>query len=223
MVAMKRSLLILLLVAAALCVLAAPGVAAAQEEPETFLLAPYYDNPDMTAPIDMDYVWANPVADNPYGDWMGRLPSASRGDVIAPYSWWGVYGKGRSLTIPKYLDVSLRIYQAPAAGESLGDPVVTLTAKQARTMWLPPELVPDDWGWTPFNPRIGAKPYMRWWWWEHGPSLPQGQYLLRFRQDFRHPTFDLSIVSLSGHGPYKVMPGDRDWTYDSWFSFTVLP
>ena len=55
---MKRSLLILMLVAA-LCLLAAPGVATAAEEPETFLLAPYYNNPDRAAPIDLDYVWAN--------------------------------------------------------------------------------------------------------------------------------------------------------------------
>ena len=218
---MKRSLLILLLVAA-LCLLAAPGVAAAQEEPETFLLGLYYDNPDMTTPIDMDWVWANPAGENPYGDWMGRLPSAERADVISPYAGWGVYGRGRSLTIPKYLNMSVRIYQAPGAGEPLGDPVVTLTAKQARAMWLPPELAPADWGWTPFNPHLGAKPYWRWWWWEHGPSLPEGDYLLRFRQDFRHPTFDLSIVSVSGHGPYKFMPGDEDWTYDSWFAFTVV-
>lgn len=220
---MKRFLFLAILVAVCLGLVAVP-LAAAQEpmEPTMFFVGIWYGSPDQGAPFDQDYIWATDATD-PYTDYVGRLPSAVKlaagEDVLMPYGGWGCYGKGRIQTLPNYLLVTVDIYQAQADG-SLGTRVAGLTAKQAKAFWLDPELQDPD-PWMPFNPNVGAKPYWRWWAWS-APQLAAGNYLMRFTQDFRHPTFDLSIVRESKPGPYKFMPGDKDWSYHNWYAFTVL-
>jgi len=224
MVAMKRLLLVAMLVAACLGLLAMPLVAGAEEPlpPDGFFIG-LYESAPLSAPIDQNYIWANDDEYNPYGDWYGRLPSSSRGDYLLPYCGWGVYGKGRIQTVPKYLLVSLDLYRAPASGQPLGAPVFSLTPREARAYWLESDVL-DPAPWPAFNTHLGAKCYFRWWLYTTSP-FAAGDYLLHFRCDFKHPTFDLSLVSVSGHGhgPYKFMPGDKDWALNAWYSFTILP
>jgi hypothetical protein len=215
---MKRYLIIVVLAAAVVGLLAVPVVAGAQE-PRDFLIGLYYNAPDPGAPIDQDYIWTNTDGYDPYLDWVGRLPSADNGDYVMPYSVWAGFGKGRIQTVPKYLLVTVHIYRAPATGQPLGDPVVGLNAREAKAYWLDPELL-DPAPWPSFNGHVGADAYLRWWAWA-APPLAEGHYLLHFTQDFKHPTFDLSVIRMNKTGPYKFMPGDKNWSYDSWFSFTV--
>jgi hypothetical protein len=220
---MKRLLIVAAVIVACLALLAAPVVAGADEPPlppDGFFIGLYGTAP-FSDPIDQNYIWANDDGYNPYGDWYGRLPSYSRGDFLSPYSGWGVFGKGRIETVPKYLRVSLDLYRAPATGQPLGDPVLSLSPREAKAYWLEPELL-DPAPWPAFNPRVGAKAYYRWWSYNSVP-YEAGNYLVHFRWDFKHPTFDLSLVRFSGHGPYKFMPGDKDWAYDLWYSLTILP
>ena len=218
---MKRLLLLTMLVAACLGLLAAPLVAGAEEplQPDGFFIG-LYESAPFSAPIDQNFTWAE-WPDNPYGDYYGRLPSYGRGDYLLPYAGWGAYGKGPIQNLPKVLLVSLDLYSAPKSGQPLGAPVFSLTPRAAKAYWLEPDLL-DPAPWPAFNPRVGANAYFRWWLFTT-PPFAAGDYLLHFRWNFKHPTFDLSLIRESGHGPYKFMPGDKDWAYDSWYSFTILP
>ena len=158
---------------------------------------------------------------DPYGDWYGRLPSFGSGDYLWPYAGWYAYGKGRIQNLPKVLLVSLDLHSAPESGQPLGDPIFSLSPREAKAFWLEPELQ-DPARWPAFNPHLGAEAYYRWWSFTT-PPFAAGDYLLHFRWDFKHPTYDLCLVRSSGHGPYKFMPGDKDWAFDAWYSFTILP
>lgn len=222
MVTMKRLLLVAMLVAVCVGLLAAPLTAGAEEPlpPDGFFIGLYGSAP-FNDPIDQDYTWANDDGYDPYGDWYGRLPSYGRGDYLWPYAGWGAYGKGRIQNLPKVLRVSLDLYAASESGQPLGAPVLSLTPREAKAYWLEPELL-DPAPWPAFNPHVGADAYFRWWSFTT-PPFAAGDYLLHFRWDFKHPTFDLSLIRESGHGPYKFMPGDKDWAFDAWYTFTILP
>ena len=218
---MKRLILIVVLVAACLGLLAAPLWAGAAEPPG-FMIG-LYESAPFSAPIDQNYIWANGAGYDPYGDWYGMLPSYKSGHYLQPYAGWSAYGKGRIQNVPKVLLVSLDLYTAPVDGAPLGAPILSLSPQEAKAFWLEPYLVdPVEWGWPAFNPQLGAKLYVRWWLFT-APPFKNGDYLLHLRYDFKHPTFSLCLIQASVHGPYKFMPGDKDWAWDAWYSFAIMP
>lgn len=165
----------------------------------------------------------NDLLCNPdFADYVGRLPKASEGDAVTLYFGWGAFGKGRTQSIRNIMAESVEIYRNPVGTEfSLtGEPWLSWDPQEAEANWWDP----ISSGKNPslsFNGKVHAPLSWAWWTFDLPSPLLPGDYSVHWRQEIKHPTFDLYLPREGKSGPYKFMPGDPFWSGDRYLWFTV--
>lgn len=148
-----------------------------------------------------------------------RLEPPAEGVLVVPAgaplvipAGWVAGTRGLAMKGPQFTRFYFTITRHEAAGDVVA---LAMTTAQSKQYWLPgvTRVTAESVGFdlTPFNPRIGAKPYMKGWAYPIPDGLPAGAYSFASGGVQTRTAIDLLWWFDGQHSVFKIPAGTNDF------------